>query len=207
MQLPEYAELKCVSNFSFLRGASQPEELVERAKQLGYAALAITDECSLAGVVRAHVAAREHGLRLLIGSQFLVEPEPVDPNAIPFTLTVLACHLEGYGNLSQFITKLRRASEKAPIGCPSPRSRARNSKTAWCWLRPGAWQRRRSCSGSEAGCCASSWALLAGGGKAAAARRRDVAVPAEPGGQGHGDSSSRRAMSTSMCDRASPCRT
>ncbi|WP_395346346.1 error-prone DNA polymerase [Variovorax sp. UC122_21] len=118
MQLPEYAELKCVSNFSFLRGASQPEELVERAKQLGYAALAITDECSLAGVVRAHVAAREHGLRLLIGSQFLVEPEPVDPNAIPFTLTVLACHLEGYGNLSQFITKLRRASEKGAYRLP-----------------------------------------------------------------------------------------
>ena len=118
MQLPEYAELKCVSNFSFLRGASQPEELVERAKQLGYAALAITDECSLAGVVRAHVAAREHALRLLIGSQFLVEPEPLDPNAIPFTLTVLACHLEGYGNLSQFITKLRRASEKGAYRLP-----------------------------------------------------------------------------------------
>ena len=46
MAIPAYAELRCVSNFSFLRGASQPEELVERAKQLGYAALAITDECS-----------------------------------------------------------------------------------------------------------------------------------------------------------------
>ena len=54
-----YAELHCVSNFTFLRGASHPEELVERAKELNYAALAITDECSLAGVVRAHVAAKE----------------------------------------------------------------------------------------------------------------------------------------------------
>ncbi len=112
MQLPAYAELKCVSNFSFLRGASRPEELVERAKQLGYSALAITDECSLAGVVRAHVAAKEQGLKLLIGSQFLVQPDDTDADAVAFTLTVLACHLEGYGNLAQFITKLRRASEK-----------------------------------------------------------------------------------------------
>ena len=59
--LPAYAELHCLSNFSFLRGASHPEELVERAQALGYAALAITDECSLAGVVRAHLAAKERG--------------------------------------------------------------------------------------------------------------------------------------------------
>ena len=52
--LPAYAELHCLSNFTFLRGASHPEELVERAHELGYAALAITDECSVAGVVRAH---------------------------------------------------------------------------------------------------------------------------------------------------------
>jgi error-prone DNA polymerase len=118
MDLPDYAELRCVSNFSFLRGASQPGELVERAKQLGYSALAIADECSLAGVVRAHVAAKEHGLKLLIGSQFLIEPEVVDPDALPFTLTVLACHLEGYGNLSEFITKLRRVSEKGTYRLP-----------------------------------------------------------------------------------------
>ena len=70
--LPDYAELHCVSNFSFLRGASHPEELVARAAALGYAALAITDECSLAGVVRAHVAAKEHKLKLLIGAGFPV---------------------------------------------------------------------------------------------------------------------------------------
>jgi error-prone DNA polymerase len=56
--VPAYAELHCVSNYSFLRGASDPEELVERAARLGYAALAITDECSVAGVVRAHLARR-----------------------------------------------------------------------------------------------------------------------------------------------------
>ena len=55
----EYAELHCLSNFTFLRGASHPEELVKRAQELGYRALALTDECSLAGVVRAHVAAQE----------------------------------------------------------------------------------------------------------------------------------------------------
>jgi len=56
-ELPRYAELHCVSNFTFLRGASHPHELVEQADALGYTALAITDECSVAGVVRAHMAA------------------------------------------------------------------------------------------------------------------------------------------------------
>ena len=72
--LPPYAELHCLSNFSFLRGASHPEELVERSHALGYAALAITDECSLAGAVRAHLAAKEIGLRLLIGSELALVP-------------------------------------------------------------------------------------------------------------------------------------
>ena len=56
--IPGYAELHCVTNYTFLRGASDPEELVHRAAELGYAALAITDECSVAGVVRAHGAAK-----------------------------------------------------------------------------------------------------------------------------------------------------
>ncbi len=68
--IPPYAELHCVTHFSFLRGASHPEEMVDRAKAQGYAALAITDECSLAGVVRAHVRAKETGLPLLIGAEF-----------------------------------------------------------------------------------------------------------------------------------------
>ena len=105
-QLPNYAELLCLSNFSFLKGASQPEELVTRAQALGYAALAITDECSLAGVVRAHVAAKACGLTLLVGSQFQVTGDT------PFNLVVLACNLNGYGNLCEFITRLRRSAEK-----------------------------------------------------------------------------------------------
>jgi error-prone DNA polymerase len=104
--IPPYAELRCLSNFSFLRGASRPEELVERAKALDYAALALTDACSLAGIVRAHVAAKEQGLKLLVGSQFQVDCSH------PFTLVVLACNGNGYGNLCEFITRLRRASPK-----------------------------------------------------------------------------------------------
>src|ERR1700722_16396242 len=65
-----YAELHALSHFSFLRGASGPDELVEQACSLGYRALAITDECSLAGVVRAHLAAKQHGLPLIIGAEF-----------------------------------------------------------------------------------------------------------------------------------------
>lgn len=106
MALPEYAELRCLSNYSFLRGASWPEELAARAHELGYAAIAITDECTLAGVVRAHTAAKEVGLKLLIGSQFQVQDES------PFDIVVLATNLNGYGNLCQFITQLRRSSEK-----------------------------------------------------------------------------------------------
>ncbi|MBW4048427.1 MAG: error-prone DNA polymerase [Proteobacteria bacterium] len=104
--LPVYAELHCRSNFSFLQGASHPEELVARAKALGYAALALTDDCSLAGIVRAHVAAKAKGLALLVGSQFRVEGN------VSFTLVVLACNRRGYGNLCSFITRLRRSAPK-----------------------------------------------------------------------------------------------
>jgi error-prone DNA polymerase len=118
--VPDYAELWCLSNFSFLRGASHPAELVARAKQLGYAALALADECSMAGVVRAHVEAKAQGLRLLIGSQFEVRCGPPGrqrPGAeSTFTLIVLACTLDGYGNLCEFITRLRRGAGK---GCYS----------------------------------------------------------------------------------------
>ncbi|PLC01727.1 error-prone DNA polymerase [Variovorax sp. RO1] len=117
--LPGYAELHCLTNFSFQRGASTPEEVVERAYHLGYAALAITDECSVAGIVRAHVALRdlpakldahesEHpdeppiprnpAFRLLFGSEFRFER---------FKLVVIANDTEGWGNLCEFITAAR----------------------------------------------------------------------------------------------------
>src|SRR5205085_9424691 len=71
--LPDYAELHALSNFSFLRAASHPEELVQRAHALGYKALALTDECSLAGNVRAHFAAKECGLHLIHGAEIVVD--------------------------------------------------------------------------------------------------------------------------------------
>lgn len=104
--IPDYAELRCLSNFSFLRGASKPEELVARANKLGYRAIAIADECSMAGVVRAHAAAKEAGIQLLVGSQFQVDADT------PFSFVVLATNRNGYGNLCEFITHLRRRSEK-----------------------------------------------------------------------------------------------
>ena len=102
--LPNYAELHCLSNFSFLRGASHAGELVGRAAELGYAALAITDECSLAGVVRAHTAAREAGLPLVIGTELRLEDGP--------KLVLLARDRDGYGNLSELISRGRRRAVK-----------------------------------------------------------------------------------------------
>lgn len=75
---PPYAELLCCSNFSFLTGASHPEELIAQAQALGYAALAIADECSLAGVVRAHAAAAEVGFKLIIGTQMRLQAPTMD---------------------------------------------------------------------------------------------------------------------------------
>jgi hypothetical protein len=72
--LPGYAELACRSNFSFLTGASHPEELVARAKALRYAALALADECSLGGVVRAHAEAKRLGLPLIVGATMQLAP-------------------------------------------------------------------------------------------------------------------------------------
>ncbi|MEM5385425.1 error-prone DNA polymerase [Paraburkholderia phymatum] len=107
--LPAYAELFCFSNFTFLHGASHAEELAGRAFQLGYSGLAITDECSLAGVVRAHVAAKEVGLPLVIGSYFRLRNADGTP---AFGLILLAQNREGYGNLSELITLARTRAPK-----------------------------------------------------------------------------------------------
>jgi DNA-directed DNA polymerase III PolC len=101
-----YAELHTLSNFSFLRGASQPEELIAQAKSLGYRGLALTDECSLAGVVRAHIAAKEHELPLIIGTELNCGDE--------LKLVVLATDRASYGAMSRLISKARRSTRK---GC------------------------------------------------------------------------------------------
>ena len=119
---PAYAELHAVSNFSFLRGASHPEELVQRAHQLGYAAIAITDECSLSGVVRAHVEAQKYAIKLIIGSEFVLQDG--------MRIVLLASCRKSYGHLSHLITRARRQAKKGhyylsrkdieqhcPVGC------------------------------------------------------------------------------------------
>ncbi len=101
------ALLHCLSNFSFLRGASHAENLVARAAELGYSAIAITDECSVSGVVRAHVEAKERKLKLIIGAEFIVH----DATAVA-RLILLAKNREGYGDLSELITLARSRSPK-----------------------------------------------------------------------------------------------
>ena len=118
--LPAYAELHCRSNFSFLSAASHPEELVDRARALGYAALAITDECSLAGAVRAHGRAREVGLHLVQGAEIRLEageedgsPEEATSSPGPGPrLVLLVQSRRGWGNLSRWITLARRRAPK-----------------------------------------------------------------------------------------------
>ncbi|MBB73481.1 MAG: error-prone DNA polymerase [Planctomycetaceae bacterium] len=104
---PRYAELHCITNFSFLEGASHPDELVERAGGLGYEALAITDRNSLAGVVRADTAAKAVGLKLIIGAEITLR------NAL--SVVLLAPDRPAYGRLARIITNGRRRAPKG--GC------------------------------------------------------------------------------------------
>jgi error-prone DNA polymerase len=106
--LAGYAELHCRSSFSFLTGASSPEALVDRAQALGYEALALTDECSLSGVVHAHERAVECGMKLVIGAEMRLE----GPGGTPMRLVLLATTRRGYGLLSRWITVARRRAPK-----------------------------------------------------------------------------------------------
>ncbi|WP_122668049.1 error-prone DNA polymerase [Pseudomonas viridiflava] len=99
-----YAELHCLSNFSFQRGASSAQELFQRAKRHGYTALAITDECTLAGIVRAWQASKDSGLPLIIGSEMQIENGP--------KIVLLVEDLGGYQTLCRIITLARRRAKK-----------------------------------------------------------------------------------------------
>ena len=103
-----YAALWVKSNYSFLEGASHPEELVQQARQHGVAALALTDRDGLYGVARAHIHARELGLPLIIGAQITVD----DGSQI----LLLAAERQGYTNLCRLITtgKLRGSRDDKP---------------------------------------------------------------------------------------------
>ncbi len=100
-----YVELHARSAFSFLRGSSAPEELVQRAAELGHPAIALCDRDGVYGVPRAYRAAREHGIRCLVGSSLSLE----DGSALP----VLVRSREGYQNLCRLLTE---AHLRAPKG-------------------------------------------------------------------------------------------
>ena len=102
--MSSYVPLWCKSNFSFLEGASHPDELVEEAYRLGMPALALTDRDGVYGVVHAHVKARELGLRLILGSQVTVEDGSI--------IVLLAEDHRGYTNLCRVLTAGRLRSEK-----------------------------------------------------------------------------------------------
>ncbi len=98
------AALWCKSNYSFLEGASHPDELVEEAQRLGIPALAITDRDGVQGVVRAHLKARERGVPLVIGSEITVEDGS--------TIVLLVRDRAGYANLCRLVTRGRLRHEK-----------------------------------------------------------------------------------------------
>src|SRR5690242_1330322 len=102
--MSSYVPLWCKSNLSFLEGASHPDELVDEAYRLGLPAIALTDRDGVYGAVRAHVRARELGMKLIIGAQVAVEDNS--------TVALLAQDREGYANLCRLITKGRLRSEK-----------------------------------------------------------------------------------------------
>lgn len=129
-----FVALHCLSNFSFLRGASFPEELVAQALKYGYEGLAITDECSLAGVVRAWKAVRDAGesaagFQLLTGSEFTTTDG--------VRLVLLACDREGYAQLSTLITTARKEAVKGQYRL-TPRALERQSLSGCLalWIPP-----------------------------------------------------------------------
>ena len=153
MNVP-YAELHCLSNFTFLRGASHAEELVAQARELGYTALAITDECSLAGVVRAHAAVKKPGggspsplsikgsIKLLIGAEFRLD--------CGLRFVAIARNRAGYARLSRLITRGRRKAEKGSYSlcradvagflgddAPAQAGEVVSEGTLALWLPPG----------------------------------------------------------------------
>ncbi len=105
-----FAELVCRSNFSFLRGASHPEDLVFTAAREGLYALALTDGDGLYGLVKAHLAAKQLNVKLLIGSQLTLTDAP--------SMIVYAQDLEGYRNLSRVISESRLSHPKGEAGVP-----------------------------------------------------------------------------------------
>ncbi|MDA0273287.1 MAG: error-prone DNA polymerase, partial [Proteobacteria bacterium] len=139
-----YAELHCISNYSFLRGASHPEELVRQAAHLGYSAIAITDECTMAGVVKAHVAAKECDIKLIVGSEFRLDEE--------LLLVLIAPNRTAYGQICNLITIGRRRADKGEYRLSLRDLELATSQCLAIWI-PGKAvsdkERERHCKSSE----------------------------------------------------------
>lgn len=137
-----YAELHCLSNFTFLRGASHPGELVARAAALGYSALAVTDECSMAGIVRAHDAAKEHKLKLIVGAEF----RTIDD----LHVVLLAPTQTAYAEICALITRARLAADKGEYRLTRADFQSGMENCLALWVPPAdprastaAWMRER----------------------------------------------------------------
>ncbi len=124
-----YAELHCVSNFTFLRGASHPSELIYEACRLGYSALALTDECSMAGVVRAHDAAKERNFKLIVGAEFRTTDG--------FHVVLLAPSQQAYAQICTLITLARRDAPKGQYQLTRSQFESGLSECLALWV-PGA---------------------------------------------------------------------
>ena len=195
--LPAYAELHCLSNFTFLRGASHPEELVERAHALGYSALALTDECSLAGIVRAHLAAKSVGLPLVVGSEFTLEdgrssccsPPTARPTATSRSSITRGRRSADKGTLCAVARRRRGAARRRCLALWLPGDDATATAARWFAdvFAGRAWIARWSCSRAPA---------IARGSTVSPRWRATAACRSSP-----------RATSTCMRARGARCRT
>ena len=110
----EFAELGAISNFSFLHGASHPQEMVQQAAALGYGAIGVADRNTLSGVVRTHIAAREAGIRVLTGARLITDcgfehPSDVQQRCIPVAILgddVLCQAVSGMGKTAVFVLSI-----------------------------------------------------------------------------------------------------
>ena len=121
-----YVPINTRSNYSFLKGASHPQELIERAAKLGFKAIALTDECSLAGIVKAHITAKDTGIKLIVGSSFTLS------NGCQ--LVAIAPHRQAYSELSGFITLARRRAQKGEYDAHMEDLRFRLQTCLIIWL-------------------------------------------------------------------------
>ena len=142
MVAAQYAELQVTTNFSFLRGASHGEELVAQAKALGLSAIAVTDRNTLAGVVRAHVAAKELGVQFIVGARLDLRDG--------FSLLCLPRDRAAYGRLSQLISLGQMRAPKGDCALWLADVAAYSEGQIFIVLSPEAWDYRDAAEAFEA---------------------------------------------------------